>query len=650
MKKYCCIMWLISVQVFGYNLTIRIYLTARDIKVHLYVSRHISGRIWATKYIGSQYTSKNGEATFSVTYATYHYDSVAYYIVAVKMGHQWLKVVKIPAEEESDRLIEMDCEFTQFSRVGSGDFLYSFVIITDPHVKVKGSHKKQLREMITYIKDIMDDYTSLDIKFVMVLGDMSQNGTISQLDTAKDKLDKFTIDGLFYVPLRGNHDVEQNQTNYHSVFNVCYSDLSTRLYKWEKADVPVPGTGYYMEDFYFEIEDKKFLCLDFSHHDYSDNRNFTAKVLWGNGGNYEWLMNHVNKKNVLIFAHHPFRKTGEFLWWWDSFSAEDYNRIADSLIKYNYYPNILGWFAGHTHKDREDFAERNGIHLFKVIETGQCFYGGSEWVSQDEASFRIVKVYGKLNPPSNLTAQILDPEAGRIRLQWKDNSNLESHWKIYYSVDGGDFTLLTTIPTPNSWKRDYYIQRDITLETGHEYKFEVRAYKENVDALSHYSNIVKIDLPVFLLKPTNFAVKAIDYSSVKLTWCDNSRKNTGYEIWHKEVMSNNWQVDTVSDTTCAIVDNLDYHKEYYFKVRAIDDKGHASAFSDSVKCQPIYFYPVNDLKAHQIVERILKIEWDYDKNPFLIVRKYNSSKFLNFSLDTKIIKLKFMMRRKGWEV
>ncbi len=149
-----------------------------------------------------------------------------------------------------------------------------------------------------------------------------------------------------------------------------------------------------------------------------------------------------------------------------------------------------------------------------------------------------------------------------------------------------------------------------------EVMFENR--KLNVDSLILRDTIDSWSVHVYrwsLLRlnfPTSLTASTLFYFEVKLEWCDNSKKNTGYEIWYKPA-GGEWQVDTVSDTTCAIVDNLDYHKEYYFKVRAIDDKGHASAFSDSVKCQPNYFYPVNDLKAHQIVERILKIEWDYDK-------------------------------------
>lgn len=149
----------------------------------------------------------------------------------------------------------------------------------------------------------MDDYVHLGIKFVMVLGDLTQNGRISQLETAKNILESFHSIGLFYVPLRGNHDVEQNQTNYTSVFKPVYEDLSEKLYGWQKAEVPVPGTEYYMEDFYFEFEDKRFLCLDFSSDDYR------AKVLMHSGGNYNWLMKHVThakKMKSLIFAHHPF--------------------------------------------------------------------------------------------------------------------------------------------------------------------------------------------------------------------------------------------------------------------------------------------------------------------------------------------------------
>ncbi len=235
-------------------------------------------------------------------------------------------------------------------------------------------------------------------------------------------------------------------------------------------------------------------------------------------------------------------------------------------------------------------------------------------------------VFGRrpIYAPSNLQAFV---DESFVKLSWQDNSFNEEKFEIYRNSQ------LIAVVNDNVTS---YVDNAVSL--GNEYQYRVRAIAG--DYFSNFSNSVVVEIK--LNPPTSLTAFPLSYSEVKLEWCDNSKKNTGYEIWYKPA-GGEWQVDTVSDTTCAIVDNLDYHKEYYFKVRAIDDKGHASAFSDSVKCQPNYFYPVNDLKAHQIVERILKIEWDYDKNPFLIVRKYNSSKFLNFSLDTKIIKLKFMM-------
>ncbi len=115
-----------------------------------------------------------------------------------------------------------------------------------------------------------------------------------------------------------------------------------------------------------------------------------------------------------------------------------------------------------------------------------------------------------------------------------------------------------------------------------------------------------------LAKPDSLKAQSLSYSEIKLTWKDYSCHNTKYEIWYKPA-GGNWQVDTIGDTTSVIMSNLDYHKTYYFKVRAIDNEGNFSSFSDSVECEPFYFYSVSNLSVDQIVERILKIEWDYDK-------------------------------------
>ena len=190
MKKFVVVFLLTSTNLFaGYTLTVQVYPTARDVTVKLYDA---SGDL-----VKRAVTSTDGKVIFS------NIDAGVYYIVVKKMGHKWVKKVGIT----TDTTVDMNCEFTQFSSVGSGDFLYSFIIMTDFHVKVSKKAREKRREFITYIKDVLDDYASLDPRFVMITGDIADQCLQAPMETAKVILDEILDAGLFYIPLRGNHDV-----------------------------------------------------------------------------------------------------------------------------------------------------------------------------------------------------------------------------------------------------------------------------------------------------------------------------------------------------------------------------------------------------------------------------------------------------------
>jgi len=125
------------------------------------------------------------------------------------------------------------------------DWLCSYAIISDCHVPKKELYiwyypfRKEvnsqaiLDSMVTYIQDISTYYGT---KFVMVTGDISENGEMDELSGGKSALDAFSSANIFYVPLRGNHDCYAAEANFHSTFSSQYSDLGSTLGGWEKAN------------------------------------------------------------------------------------------------------------------------------------------------------------------------------------------------------------------------------------------------------------------------------------------------------------------------------------------------------------------------------------------------------------------------------
>ncbi len=82
--------------------------------------------------------------------------------------------------------------------------------------------------------------------------------------------------------------------------------------------------------------------------------------------------------------------------------------------------------------------------------------------------------------------------------------------------------------------------------------------------------------------PTNLsATSSYPYTSVNLTWNDNSNYESGYEIWRKGV-DHNWQkIDEVPQNTTSYIDNsVSIFQDYFYKVRAFAHVGNQTIYSD----------------------------------------------------------------------
>jgi hypothetical protein len=126
-----------------------------------------------------------------------------------------------------------------------------------------------------------------------------------------------------------------------------------------------------------------------------------------------------------------------------------------------------------------------------------------------------------ITAPTALTAQVTSPAV--IQLNWYDNSNNETGFRIERADNGGSFSELTTVGAGVTSYTDNVTQAV-------DYQYRVRAY--NAADTSGYSNeacisgtIVPVELSLFTIEISK------DESSVILKWETSSEKNNlGFEV------------------------------------------------------------------------------------------------------------------------
>lgn len=195
----------------------------------------------------------------------------------------------------------------------SDDTNFNFLIISDTHYYLTQPN---------YIKEIEQNRKDWGISFIIILGDIVQNGYKDAFNLAKDDFENSKIP---IYPIIGNHDLYNNGWNNYK---------------------KIMGRSVYA----FEINNTYFIFLD------------TAN---GTIGNLQksWLEKRLSKSNhdnILIFSHYsPTDQEWQSLVEW-SFPEERYYLI-DLLDRYN----VDFMFCGHLHNN--DIKEIRGVK-YQVIK------------------------------------------------------------------------------------------------------------------------------------------------------------------------------------------------------------------------------------------------------------------------------------------
>ena len=246
---------------------------------------------------------------------------------------------------------------------------------------------ERLRKVVEWINDNKSKY---NIKFVIVLGDISDSGEYSEFKKAKDILDNLDIP---YVPVIGNHDVwpytdecEENASvsYFMDVFKDQFENLTNdpRFNLRLQSNIPFEPTPEYFVNYNFTYNGVNFVVLDFN----------SRMAAWGHGvmpwaanipETINWLNKSLNEHKgepAIIISHHPFTYSPS------AFIRPDLREIKDIIIKSN--AKVLANFAGHIHgfnrfvAQYDHFLDANteytDMDIFSAITTEALMVGANE--------------------------------------------------------------------------------------------------------------------------------------------------------------------------------------------------------------------------------------------------------------------------------
>jgi len=225
---------------------------------------------------------------------------------------------------------------------------FSFVVIADLHLSGNLDNRAKFETVVDWIISNKD---SKDIELTFVLGDIAWGGPRDKrnLATAKKILDRLNKNGITYIPIIGDNEVQcRCEKEFQEIFVPHFNILSKKLDNWKKA--PIPVAGMYLQNFSFDYKDCHFVCPDFisrkAGSDGGELHDFT-------GGSWPWFKNDVERcpkpknENIVIMTHIGMFNTGfdfadKFV-----FSKDQMDKIK-SFLK-DYKDNIDSNYAGHLH-------------------------------------------------------------------------------------------------------------------------------------------------------------------------------------------------------------------------------------------------------------------------------------------------------------
>ena len=190
----------------------------------------------------------------------------------------------------------------------------------------------------------------------------------------------------------------------------------------------------------------------------------------------------------------------------------------------------------------------------------------------------------KINAPVSVAASY-DEFEDHVEITWEDVSEVEQGFYIYR-----DCAKIDSVSAGRTSYGDYQGQ------PGVEQTYSVSEFGESDQ--SSDTGFRKLETPTLIDASDGQAE-----TEIKITWVDNSRAESGYEIARNGVV-----IDTTLANTTAYIDSsgIDFGMAYEYRIAAVDPYGRSKAESDSGFTTVL---PPSDVNASTTYEDRITVVW-----------------------------------------
>ena len=235
--------------------------------------------------------------------------------------------------------------------------------------------------------------------------------------------------------------------------------------------------------------------------------------------------------------------------------------------------------------------------------------GQSEWTDIDS-----VTILGALPTPlSGLTATGISTG---IRLDWNDNADNETGYRIYRSIGGGGNASTWTWTLIHTTAANIETYEDTLAEGTVRYYIVIAVSPRGANPTldNSYANYVTTVAGLIPIAPSNLVATAVSTSQIDLSWTDNSTNETGFKIYRKKAGEALLTLhDTVGVGVTTYEDTgLDADTEYTYQVRAsgvVGDSDFSNSDSDTTDAVVAPSTPTG-LSTSEVPTRKVYAEWN----------------------------------------
>jgi parallel beta-helix repeat protein len=206
---------------------------------------------------------------------------------------------------------------------------------------------ERLQRTVEWIIDNRDNY---NIRFVVVLGDISDSGEYSELKKAKNILDKLNEEDIPYVPVIGNHDIwpytdKEEKSSYSDYFKRIFQDRFAVLAHDPNFNLQFQESQKELINYRFTYKRVNFVALDFNSRTHVPLGQGVMPFAALHEETLDWLNDSLalyEEEPVVLLSHHPFVFDLTMAFQIGELDDID-NAIEDSNAE------VIANFAGHIH-------------------------------------------------------------------------------------------------------------------------------------------------------------------------------------------------------------------------------------------------------------------------------------------------------------